>query len=142
MKSKKTTWRLAQKLISGKFNIYTEWNNEWKNNNPDKLNLIDNPAEGVPGSDLSGREWVTFPLLNRLRTDHGRTGFKLHKRGLGLLPWCDCGHEKQTVTQITDKWSIWRIKRYVLKPQQTQCNGWIPWTYKFNRRPKQIIHPL
>jgi len=56
LKSRKPTWRFAQKLISKKFNANTEWNNEWKNSNPDKLNLIYNPTEELPGSDLFRRD--------------------------------------------------------------------------------------
>jgi hypothetical protein len=107
LKSRKPTWRLAQKLISGKFNINTEWNNEWKSNNPDKLNLINNPTEGVPGSDLPRRDWVA---LNRLRTGHGRTGHMLHKWGLRDSPGCNCGHRKQTATHITDECTIRRFQ--------------------------------
>lgn len=51
LESRKPTWRLSQKLISEKFNVNTEWNNEWKYNNPYKLILIYNPVEGVPGYD-------------------------------------------------------------------------------------------
>jgi len=51
-------------------------NNEWKSNKPDKLDLIDNPTEGVPGTDLPRRDWVA---LNRLRTGDGRTGYMLFK---------------------------------------------------------------
>jgi len=107
LKSRKPTWRLAQKLISGNFNINTEWNNEWKSNNPDKLNLINNPTEGVPGSDLPRRDWVA---LNRLRTGHGRTGHMLHKWGLRDSPGCNCGHRKQTATHITDECTIRRFQ--------------------------------
>lgn len=46
----------AQKLISEKCNLSTEWNNEWKNGNPEKLNLIDNPTESVSGFDLPRRD--------------------------------------------------------------------------------------
>jgi hypothetical protein len=76
LKSRKPTWRLAQKLISEKFNINTEWNNEWKSSNPDKINLINNPTVEIPGTDLSRKEWV---VLNRFRTDHGKAGHMLHK---------------------------------------------------------------
>jgi len=106
LKSRKPTWRLAQKLISEKFNACTESNNEWKNSNPEKLNLIDNPTEEVPGSDFSRRDWV---VLNRLRNDHGRTGHMLHKWELKPLPGCDCGHEKQTTTYIVDECAIQQL---------------------------------
>ena len=99
LKSRKPTWRLAQKLISEKFYLYTEWNNEWKNSNPDKINLINDPAVRVPGSDLPRREWVA---LNKFRTGHGKTGHMLHKWGLRPTPGCDCGYAKQTAIHITD----------------------------------------
>lgn len=76
LKSRKPAWRLAQKLISEKFNINIEWNKEWKSSNPDKINLINNPTVGVPDTDLPRRQWVA---LNRFRTGHGKTGHMLYK---------------------------------------------------------------
>lgn len=100
LKSWKPTWRLAKKLISWKFDINTVWNYQWKNNNPDELNVINNPSEEVPGSDLPSRDWVT---LNKLWTGYGRTGHMLHKWELRPSPGCDYGHEKQTATHIIDE---------------------------------------
>jgi len=98
---------LPQKLISEKFNLSMEWNNEWKNSNPDKLNFIDNQTERVPGFDFSRRGWV---VLNRLRTGHGRTGHMLHKWGPISLPGCDCGYVKQTATHIVNECNIRRLQ--------------------------------
>lgn len=44
---RKPTGRLAQKLISDKFNANTERNNVWKHSDLDKLNLIENPTKRV-----------------------------------------------------------------------------------------------
>jgi len=62
--------------------------------NPDTLNLIENPTSRQPGFHLQHKEWVT---LNRIRTRHGKTGQILSKWGLRPTSECDCGSTIQTI---------------------------------------------
>ncbi|VVC38783.1 Endonuclease/exonuclease/phosphatase [Cinara cedri] len=103
LKSHKPPWKLAQKLINENYNLKSKWTEEWRLNNPDKFNLIEQPIEKVPGFQLPREEWVT---LNRLRTGHGKTGNMLHKWELRDTPQCDCRHETQTANYIVEESNI------------------------------------
>lgn len=78
----------------------SKWINEWKDENPDILNLIENPTTRQPGFHLQRKEWVT---LNRIRTRHGKTGQMLCKWGLRPTSECDCESTIQTIEHIVEE---------------------------------------
>ncbi|VVC27437.1 Hypothetical protein CINCED_3A008591 [Cinara cedri] len=105
----KPPWKLAQKLIN--YNLNSKWTEEWRLNNPDKFNLIEQPTERVPG----------------LRTGHGKTGNMLHKWGLRDTPQCDCGHETQTANHIVEECPIRSIRGGMkhLHKATTAATNWL-----------------
>lgn len=97
LKSRKPPWKLGQQLIDDGFNSNDAWRKEWATSNPDSLHLITDPSERPPGFDLSRRDWT---VLNRIRTNHGRTRYWRHKWGLADDPGCSCGDPFQTPHHI------------------------------------------
>lgn len=45
LKSRKSLWEFAHKLIIEKFNLNSKWTDEWTLNIPDKYNIIVQPTE-------------------------------------------------------------------------------------------------
>ncbi|KAE9527209.1 hypothetical protein AGLY_012907 [Aphis glycines] len=87
LKSRKPPWKLAQNLRSDGFNPNSKWINEWKDENPDILNLIENPTTRQPG----------------IRTRYGKTGQMLCKWGLRPTLECDCGNTIQIIEHIVEE---------------------------------------
>ncbi|VVC45998.1 Hypothetical protein CINCED_3A018144 [Cinara cedri] len=138
-KSRKPPWKLAQKLIN--YNLNSKWTEEWRLNNPDKFNLIEQPTERVPGFQLPRKEWVT---LNRLRTGHGKTGNMLHKWGLRDTPQCDCGHETQTANHIVEECPIRSIRGGMkhLHKATTAATNWLTNLDIVNTIPTYILYSI
>lgn len=97
LKYQKPIKRLAQKLISGKFDTNTKRNDGWKISYFNKPNLIVNSIDRFP--NLPNWDCV---LLNMLRTGHGRTEHMLHKQRLKQSSEYDCGYEKPTATHVVE----------------------------------------
>lgn len=83
LKSHKPPWKLAQELIKENYNLNSKWTDEWRLDNPEKCNIIEQSTERFPGFQQPRKEWVT---LNRLRTGHGKTVNMLYKWRLRDTP--------------------------------------------------------
>lgn len=97
LRSRKPAWKLGETLIQDDFQMDAAWKDEWKESNPDSLNLITDPTAQPAGFNLPRRLWSS---LNRVRTNHGRCAYMKHKWGLSERPDCDCGHPAQTIQHI------------------------------------------
>jgi hypothetical protein len=73
------------------------WTAEWSALLPVNGDLIVDP--NVHGFDLRRNNWV---LLNRFRTEQGRSAHLMHRWGFVESPACDSGAEEQTMRHIVD----------------------------------------
>lgn len=78
-KSCKPPWKISQKLIDENYSLNSKWTDEWRLNNPDKYNIIEQPTERVSRFQLPRKQWET---LNTLRTGYRKMGNMLYKCGL------------------------------------------------------------
>jgi len=63
-----------------------------------RVTLIENPETRAPGFDLPRKLWS---ILNRIRTEQGRSKSLVHKWGMEQFPLCSCGIE-QSIKHIVE----------------------------------------
>lgn len=107
LKYRKPTRKLAQKIISEKFN-------EIMNG----ILTMQNRTEEVLGFDFSRKDLV---VLNRLSIGH-----MLHNWGLKPSPVCDYGHKNQTTTHTVDECSIRKLHEG-MKELHRSTTGTVQW---------------
>lgn len=95
--SRNPLWMKIQELGHTNYSPKDEWLNYWNENRPTNSDLIADPNDKLPGFDLSRKNWRT---LNRIRTNHGRCNYTLHKWNPSISTECDCGHPSQTIHHI------------------------------------------
>ena len=95
LKSRKPFYR--SKIYS--FGAVDAWRAEWKESTPHGGDLIDDPAQPLPGiKSLKRKHWV---MTNRLRTRHARTAHTMHKWKLKDSPTCQrCNNGPETTDHI------------------------------------------
>lgn len=98
--SRNPFWMKVQELGYTNYSPKDEWINDWNNDRVTNFNLVDDPNKKLPGFDLSRKNWCK---LNRIRTNHGRCNYTLHKWNPSIMPDCDCGHPNQTIHHIVNE---------------------------------------
>lgn len=96
LRSRHPPTKTASAAMQEGFNLTNAWTQEWNNQ---QANIMPCITQKPPGFDLPRRTWTT---LNRIRTQHGRCAYLLHKWGKQPSPYCDCG-EHQTIKHITEE---------------------------------------
>lgn len=96
LRSRRPPIKTAKVAVEGEFNLTTTWTREWMEQQNSNLPCI---TQKPPGFDLPRNTWS---MLNRIRTQHGRCGYMMHKWGKRPSPLCDCG-QPQTIYHITEQ---------------------------------------
>lgn len=97
LRSRKPPTKTAVSAIEEGFDLTIAWHQEWTTKHQN--NRMPCITQKPPGYDLPRKTWST---LNRIRTQHGRCAYFLHKWGKIPSPLCECG-ENQTVKHITEE---------------------------------------
>lgn len=95
LRSRKPPTRTALAAIAEHFNIIRAWQQEWSSK---QNNIIPCITQKPPGFNLPRRVWS---VLNRIRTQHGRCAYSMHRWGTATTPFCECGGI-QTVRHIVE----------------------------------------
>jgi len=98
-RSRRPSTKTAKMAVEYEFNLTNAWTQEWTAQQNNNMPCI---THKPPGFDLPRKTWST---LKRIRTQHGRCAYCLHKWGNELSPLCDCG-EIQTIRHITEECTI------------------------------------
>jgi len=99
LKSRHPPLQTARQLKDNNFIPNANWVSSWDSFNGRNKTLISNPTREVSGMQLPRREWT---LLNRFRTDVGRSNSWKFKWGQVPVQSCDCGAESQTMCHIVN----------------------------------------
>lgn len=99
LRSRRPPTKTARVAVEDEFNLTNAWTQEWTAQQNNNMPCI---THKPPGFDLPRKTWST---LNRIRTQHGRCAYSLHKWGKQPSPLCDCG-EIQTISHITEECTI------------------------------------
>ena len=103
LKSRKPPLQLASQLVADNFAPKSEWARNWEDFLGRHHNLVSDPTAVMRGMNLPRKEWT---LLNRFRTDVGRSKYWKFKWGHVTDQSCDCGVEAQTMKHIVNDCSL------------------------------------
>lgn len=67
------------------------WKTRWKDSGTRRVTLIEGPEKRTLGFDLPQKLWS---ILNRIRTEQGRSKSLLHKWGMEQFSLCSCEIEQ------------------------------------------------
>lgn len=98
LKSRRPTLTTGKRLCEEDFSVEDDWTDQWRAfNYRSPLFDFNLQADRTTEMNLPRKAWVN---LNRLRTEHGRCAYMMHKWGLADSPACSCGNPKQTTEHI------------------------------------------
>ena len=97
LKSRKPPLQLATHLVENNFSPRSSWARDWEVFLGRNHNLVSDPSAVLRGMNLPRKEWT---LLNRFRTDVGRSNYWKFKWGHVTDQSCDCGAELQTMNHV------------------------------------------
>lgn len=97
LKSRSPSLITAKSLQDANYNGTQAWEEDWATKGPRQwFNILVGPKD-PPGFDLPRQDWSA---LNRIRTEHGRSGAVLFKWGVLPSAACDCGAQEQTIEHL------------------------------------------
>ncbi|KAL1132816.1 hypothetical protein AAG570_010768 [Ranatra chinensis] len=94
--SRKPPTGTAIAAIDEEFSLIGTWQQEWSAKQNISIPCI---THEPPGFHLPRKSWSA---LNRVRTEHGRCAYAMHKWGKAPTPFCECG-AIQTVRRIVEE---------------------------------------